>query len=363
MSTNRAASWAPFPTPPPGVSSVSDLHFAADGKMYLSCGTPLSVYTNGGVWMSEDGGQSWIQIFKTPWARMTKTALYDPNVILVQMNGSNLVDIQNPGTYLSRDGGATWSRINRGNPQSDRVNDLAIDQVSSNVYYVSTYGAGWLRGDLIDTNNVAPVLPVSPAAHSNAVPLELYAQPVDEATDANGDSIGYSLIFGPDWLSVTPDGLLSATPPADALGDYLFQVQADDGNGMSSRKTMSMVVSTNATAYFASWLRGFSGVGSFDEYADDPDQDGLSNLVEYGLGGDPDVFDSADIRPAFRSRGGAFEYVYHRRKDAGTRGICYQLETTADLVSGHWTVFNPDATSGDVDTVFMVVTTTIPATG
>lgn len=361
LSTNRASSWAPFPTPPPGVSSVSDLHFSADGKMYLSCGTPSSV-TNGGVWMSADGGQNWLQIFKTPWARMTKTAAYDPSVILVQMNSSNLVDIQNPGTYLSLNGGETWSKINKGNPQSDRVNDMAIDQVSSNVYYVSTFGAGWLRGDLIDTNNVAPVFPGSPAAHSNAVPEELYAQPVGEAADANGDSIVYSLIFGPDWLSVTPDGLLSATPPADALGDYLFQVQADDGNGMSSRKIMTFAVSTNPAAYYASWLRGYASVGSFDGYYEDPDHDGLSNLAEYGLGGDPGVFDSADIRPAFRSRGGAFEYTYRRRKDAGTRGIGYQLETTDDLVSGHWTVFNPDATLGDVDTVFMVVTNTIPAT-
>jgi photosystem II stability/assembly factor-like uncharacterized protein len=362
LSTNRAASWAPFPTPPPGVSSVSDLHFSADGKMYLSCGTPLSAYTNGGVWMSADGGQNWLQIFKTPWARMTKTARYDPHVILVQMNGSNLADIQNPGTYLSRDGGATWSKINRGNPQSDRVNDIAIDQVNSNVYYVSTYGAGWLRGDLIDTNNVAPVFSASPGSHSNAVPEEFYAQPVGEAADANGDSIVYSLIFGPDWLSVTPDGSLIATPPAEALGDYLFQVQADDGNGMSSRKIMTFAVSTNPSAYYASWLRAYASVGSFDGYHEDPDQDGLSNLAEYGLGGDPGESGfPADIRPVLRRSGGGFEYVYRRRRDAGTRGIRYQLETTADLVSGQWVSFNPNATSGDVDAVFMVVTNSVPS--
>jgi hypothetical protein len=138
-------------------------------------------------------------------------------------------------------------------------------------------------------------------------------------------------------------------------------VQADDGNGMSSRKIMTFAVSTNPSAYYASWLRAYASAGSFDGYHEDPDQDGLSNLAEYGLGGDPGVFDSADIRPAFRSRGGAFEYVYHRRKDAGTRGICYQLETTDDLVSGRWTVFNPDATSGDVDAVFMVVTNSVPS--
>ncbi len=339
MSTNNAASWFKYTALPSNIYSVSDIHFSGDGKIYVSCGYHGdSDYANGGVWVSDDDGASWTQLFKTVWARMAKTAAYDPDVILVQMNSKNTVAIKNPGTYLSKDGGATWAKINTGNLQSDRVNDIAIDQVVSNRYYVSTQGCGWLRADLVDTSNVAPAFAHSPVVRSNAVPVETYAGTIDgEASDSNGDSIDYSLVFGPSWLSVAADGTLSGTPPADALGTYLCQVQADDGVGMSSRAIMNFIVSTNPAAYYASWLRGYPGTGGLDGYADDPDNDFLVNLEEYAFGGNPAAPDSPEeIRPTFRATGSGFDYVYRRRMDAATRGIGYRLQSTTNLVSGPW---------------------------
>ncbi len=149
VSTDRAASWSALRTFPVNITSVLDLHFSKDGKMYVSCGTPDGKWQDGGVWVSADGGRTWNQIFQTPCTRMTKTAAYDPKVILVALNSEKDKDIRNPGTYLSKDGGISWTKINRGNPQSDRVNDIAIDQVKPDVYYVSTYGAGWLRADRV----------------------------------------------------------------------------------------------------------------------------------------------------------------------------------------------------------------------
>ncbi|VGO22462.1 putative Ig domain-containing protein [Pontiella sulfatireligans] len=367
MSTNNAASWYKHPTLPSNIYSVSDIHFANDGKIYVSCGQHGdSDYLNGGVWVSEDDGATWTQMFKTRWARMTKTAAYDPDVILVQMNSKQTINIQNPGTYLSKDGGATWTKINTGNPMSDRVNEIAIDQVVRNRYYVSTQGCGWLRADVIDTNNIAPVFVRSPVVRSNSVPEELYADTVDgEAMDANGDAVTYSLTFAPDWLSVTTNGILTGTPPESALGQYYCQIQADDGKGLSTRETLNFLVSTNPVAYFASWMRGYPGVGPEDGYADDPDGDGLDNLSEYGQGGDPgQAFVPADLLPFLGKNGGTMEYVYRRRKDADKRGILYQLEATTNLVSDSWTNFaalpSEESISADYEAVTLPVSTAAP---
>ncbi|MDZ8117576.1 VPS10 domain-containing protein [Pontiella agarivorans] len=365
ISTDYAASWSKYTKLPEQIYSVSDIHFSNDGKIYVSCGKHSDYDVDeGGVWMSADGGDSWTQIFKTHWARMTKTAVYDPDVILVQMNSKGASDIQNPGTYLSKDGGLSWIKINTGNPQSDRVNDIAIDQVVRDRYYVSTQGCGWLRGDLVDTNNAAPVFVRTPIVHSNAVPEVLYSDSLNgEASDPNGDAIDYSLTLGPDWVSVAADGALNVFPPAGAVGRYLCQIQADDAAGMSSRETLYVTVSTNASAYFASWLRDYPGIGIQDGTVDDPDLDGLDNLHEYAFGGNPAEADvPAGIVPTFGTGSSGLEYVYRRRKDAEVRGLVYTLQTTTNLMSGSWT--NSGYTVGgvgDLTDYFDAVTNSVSA--
>ncbi len=242
VSTDYASTWTKHSTFPSNIESVSDLHFSSDGKIYVSCGRHSDTdWQNGGVWVSDDEGLTWTQLFKTHWTRMTKTATYDPNVILVQMNSKGTIDIVNPGTFLSKDGGITWTKINKGNPQSDRINDIAVDQVLPDVYYVSTQGCGWLRADKIDPNNVPPVFANQPIERETA-PGQTFLDTIDgEASDANGDAISYLKIYGPDWLSVGPDGTLSGVVPGE-IEFPLCIVQADDGNGASTRELMNLFV-------------------------------------------------------------------------------------------------------------------------
>jgi len=71
----------------------------------------------------------------------------------------------------------------------------------------------------------------------------------------------------------------------------------------------------------------------------DDDNDGLSNLGEYGQGGDPTNSADRGILPVFgtvdNGGGSVFEYVYSRRTDDGSLG--YHLETTPDLAYTAWT--------------------------
>jgi hypothetical protein len=51
------------------------------------------------------------------------------------------------------------------------------------------------------------------------------------AIDGNGDTLTYSKVAGPAWLSVASNGYLSGTPGASDAGINEFTVQADDGTG------------------------------------------------------------------------------------------------------------------------------------
>lgn len=91
----------------------------------------------------------------------------------------------------------------------------------------------------------------------------------------------------------------------------------------------------------------------------DDDHDGLSNIYEYGLGGNPTNASDQGTSPEFgmMTDGGSnvFSYVYPQLSDPES-GLAYFLETCTDLVSGAWTnagytVEGTNATGGALDFV------------
>ena len=65
--------------------------------------------------------------------------------------------------------------------------------------------------------------------------------------------------------------------------------------------------------------------------------DGMENLLEYVLVGDPNVDDADSILPVLRFPDAAtVEYIYRRRNDATARGLEYALKTKGDLVTDPW---------------------------
>lgn len=70
----------------------------------------------------------------------------------------------------------------------------------------------------------------------------------------------------------------------------------------------------------------------------DSDSDGIDNLSEYALGGNPTNGVETGIAPTSELLPpAAFEYVFRRRADASALGLDYVLETTTNLVTGSWT--------------------------
>lgn len=92
---------------------------------------------------------------------------------------------------------------------------------------------------------------------------------------------------------------------------------------------------------YDSWTFQYPGIGSATNWNDNPDNDGLDNLSEWALGGNPDDGDDIGLVPVFEpmSDGGTnyFQYVHAQRSDASILGLSYHIEWSDDLASTPWT--------------------------
>ena len=92
---------------------------------------------------------------------------------------------------------------------------------------------------------------------------------------------------------------------------------------------------------YQDWMNAYTALGSATNRLDDPDGDGVCNLQEYALDGNPEdpsnlgtkIFQSLDDS----GNETIFKYLFVRRKDYVARGLSYQLEKTTNLmVSTSW---------------------------
>lgn len=99
----------------------------------------------------------------------------------------------------------------------------------------------------------------------------------------------------------------------------------------------------------------------------DPDSDGMSNQVEYGLGGNPSLSDSHDVLPGLElnAADGADRvvYVYRRRRDAAACGLSYVVESSMNLIRGDWEALpvNTNTEPVYIDSDFELVTHAVSA--
>jgi hypothetical protein len=278
---------------------------------------------------------------------------------------------------------------------SDTINGSATDEDSDPLTYAKVSGPAWLsvassgalsgtpvQGDVganvftvqvadgnggsdtatlnITVNNVndAPVFTVDPINKPAATEDAAYSDSINgSATDEDSDPLTYAKVSGSAWLSVASDGTLSGTPGAGDLGTNVFSVAVFDGIVSNTASLEIMVFSI-----YEGWASAYNLNGSNAEFSSDPDGDGLNNLAEYALGGNPNDNNSA-IRPesslTLDSGSWWIEYCYRRRTDAAARGLTYYLELTDDL-NGSWSTNGYSETgTAPVDTGFEMVTNRI----
>lgn len=142
----------------------------------------------------------------------------------------------------------------------------------------------------------------------------------------------------------------AVTDASARYGDGSAGLWANSDQVMFDNFSMAMQAS------YSSWVIDF-GVGAGDE---DADGDGLSNLAEYGLGGNPTNAVDTGISCVSSADAGAsvFTYVYPRRLDASD--LEYSLEIAESLM-GAWTnigytVIGTNQPGGD----FEYITNSVP---
>lgn len=190
----------------------------------------------------------------------------------------------------------------------------------------------------INTDNTSQNLNVSDGWYSNAVSAQTFS--------FLDDSTGETALNGT-WTTVTGSYDIAVGSAGTAGG---IQISTDNGGYTSSGgiflDNISITISGEEpvlSEMYAAWAAGF---GLTNSPAADPetdyDGDRLSNLDEYGLGGNPTNFADTGYSPLTSSAadGGTnwFYYVYPERNDAALAGLNYSLETDDDLVSAPgWT--------------------------
>ncbi|MEI7850441.1 MAG: putative Ig domain-containing protein [Kiritimatiellales bacterium] len=112
------------------------------------------------------------------------------------------------------------------------------------------------------TGNSPPVFtadPISKASVTVGVPYTGQTL-AGSATDANGDTLTYSKVSGPAWLSIASGGALSGTPAGGDAGANSWTVQVSDGKGGTDTAILNIQVMAGS---YTLTVNNGTGGGSF----------------------------------------------------------------------------------------------------
>ena len=100
---------------------------------------------------------------------------------------------------------------------------------------------------------------------------------------------------------------------------------------------------------YSEWLALYPALGSLTNQLDDFEPDGLNNLLEFALGGNPVISDASTVLPK-GSTGSAegtnwFYYTYNRLENAASVGLTYTVRSGSNLESGLTNTVPPSSVS------------------
>jgi len=110
--------------------------------------------------------------------------------------------------------------------------------------------------------NDAPVFTVDPIVRESGSEGDVYTGTglAGIAVDADaGDSLTFSKVSGPSWLTVAADGNLGGTPGLGTAGSNIFVVRVTDGTGAFDEATLTIEVS--GASLPLPWVSGDVGTG------------------------------------------------------------------------------------------------------
>ncbi len=169
-----------------------------------------------------------------------------------------------------------------------------------------------------------------------------------------GVTAAWSKVSGPGEVTFANTAAASTTVTFNAPGTYVLRLTGDDS---VSRvwKDVTVVVEPD----FASWIAQHPDVGVRNSAGDDPDRDGVPNLLEYALGGDPARSGDTVGAGALMSSEKSGNFLRLRFKRARL-ALTYRIEVSSDCLNWTTIVTNPGEVGQDVTYTDDVDLTTVP---
>ena len=167
-------------------------------------------------------------------------------------------------------------------------------------------------------------------------------------------------------VSIASGAVLNLTFAGTDTVDKLFlngvqQPVGVYGSGNSGGRisgTGTLTVSSGPASGYSSWITGFGLALADQDPTDDPDNDGVNNLVEFVLNGNPSLSDNS-ILPNLVVTATDFEFTYQRRDDSVSPETTQTFQWGTTLATWPGSAVIP-ATSGTVGAATITVSPGIP---
>lgn len=282
--------------------------------------------------------------------------------------------ILNPAANANNAGAGNLSTIEDGEGTVALVKDGAFSQ---NLEGVHTYsGTTTINGGNLSLGPAATIdnstsMTIAAGATFNVLAKASYAIPasmpvtlkLDPADAGSAGSIKAAADLDISSAIVTLDPVATLDDPVYILAEYTnltgkpeFGTVSGLPSGYSidyayNSGTQIALVADSVPGYLA-WIAGFP-VGSENQSGDDPDNDGIENLLEFVLNGDPTTSDPS-IFPTLDSSGSTFVFAFDRRDDSLSPETTLTFQYATDL--SNWTDVVVAPESGTVGAATITVT-------
>ncbi|MBK1723560.1 WD40/YVTN/BNR-like repeat-containing protein [Thiocystis violacea] len=237
LQNGTAATWQALSAPPRTQGHAFTIHALADGTLVATYSGHMDsnwdFTARSGVFVSSDGGATWVDRSHSDMQWWTKDLVVDPHdssqhtwlVSVFRHWGGGHEHVG--GLYRTTDRGLSWTRIS----DLPRVESVTIDPSNPDIAWMTTETQGLWKSE--NFSHSAPVLtqdPEYPFRH----PLRVFINPFDPAQV---------------WVTNFGDGLramgVSGDPSADCSGS---DVQVSSGTIFPSGQTVCIATHTLATA-------------------------------------------------------------------------------------------------------------------
>lgn len=212
------------------------------------------------------------------------------------------------------------------------VSEIAVEGVTDPIHVTQEHGL-WVYDTVPDREfrflYMAPVFLANGAAIGNILTIE--------------GSIGWTGFTAP----------YQSNGPVTGYFSQFFDVATDQGLLSMSDGTITSVTASGGGTPYSTWVAGISWNGGDSTATADPDHDGLSNLMEYALGGNP-VSALSAVKPLPDVSGQKLQISFLRARSE----LAYTVQGSSNLISWTDIAYTPVATGAT-----QFVTDAVPLTG